>query len=267
MRKKLEDLEVALALVQVEKEKEFSLLREHIVVLETRFCEDALAAQAKITDLEATLATANVKSEKAIQDHLNIQNELSLVKIQAELDSKVLEVRISHSLEEAATQRCRAEDILKLNLDVRARLRRAKKQLHKYKEKGWSFYKQLTFASWARDLGFHVGYMGGIETFWAWVKKPENFSKVDKVFVEELLPLKGIAEDALSIEQEEMPNCKGIKRMGFKPHLIYDLEAQAVAWLSPRIERQADSDVDSTRSMNSSVESWDCVHDKDLNNQ
>ena len=52
--------------------------------------------------------------------------------------------------------------MLKSNLDVRARLRRAKEQLHKYKEKARSFYKQLTFASWARDSGFHVGYMGGM---------------------------------------------------------------------------------------------------------
>jgi hypothetical protein len=78
---------------------------------------------------------------------------------------------------------------------------------------------------------------------------------VDKVSVEELLPLKGIAEDALSIGQEEMPDCKGIKCMGFDPHLIYDSEAQAVAQLSPRAEHQANSDVDSTGSMNSSAES------------
>ena len=126
LRKKVKDLKAALALVQVEKEKELSLLREHIAMLKTWLCEDALAAQAKITNLEAILAAANIRSKKAIQDHLNIQNELSVAKIQAELDSKALEVRISHSLEEAATQRSRAKDILKSNLDVRARLRRAK---------------------------------------------------------------------------------------------------------------------------------------------
>ena len=40
-----------------------------------------------------------------------------------------------------------------------------------------------------------MGYIGGIETFRAWVKKLKNFSKVDKVSIEELLPLKGIADD------------------------------------------------------------------------
>jgi chromosome segregation ATPase len=92
-----------------------------------------LIAQAKISDLEATLATNNA----ALQ---NAQKELSVAKIQAELDSKALEMRISHSFEEVATQHSRAEA-------MRARLRRAKEQLHRYKEKAQSFYRQLTFAS------------------------------------------------------------------------------------------------------------------------
>jgi hypothetical protein len=88
--------------------------------------------------------------------------------------------------------------------------------------------------------------MGGIETFQAWVKKPRNFSKVDIVSVEELLPLKGMVKDALTIGQKEMPDCRGIKCIRFEPHLIYDLGARAAAELPPRAERQADSDIDST---------------------
>jgi hypothetical protein len=107
--------------------------------------------------------------------------------------------------------------------------------------------------------------MGGIETFWAWVKKPENYLKVDTVSIEALLPLKGIAEDALAIGQEEMPDCRGIKRMGFEPHLLYDPEARAAARLSPRAERQVDSDVDSTGSAVSFAESWDHVPSIDSN--
>jgi hypothetical protein len=206
-------------------------------------------AQAKINDLEATLTANNT----AIQ---NVQKELSSVKIQAELDSKALEVRISHSLEEAATQRSRDKG-------TRARLRRAKEQLHKYKEKARSFYRQLTFASWARDSGFHMGYMEGIETLRAWVQKPGNFSRVDKVALEELLPPKRIVENMLFIRQEEMPDCRGTRCMGFDPHLIYNHEARAAAKLSPRIECQVDSDIDSTGSMNSSAESWDDLPDKD----
>jgi hypothetical protein len=79
--------------------------------------------------------------------------------------------------------------------------------------------------------------MGGIETFRAWVKKLRNFSKVDTVSIEELLPLKGMAKDALTIGQKEMPNCRGIKRIRFEPYLIYDPGARAVAKLPPRAER------------------------------
>jgi hypothetical protein len=146
-------------LIQAQKEKELSLLREHIDALKTRLSKDAPTAQTKISDLEATLVAANVRSEKVVQDHMDTQNKLYSVRIQAELDSKALEVRISHLLEEAATQRSRAKDLLKSNMGVRACVRRAKEQLHKYREKAHSFYKQLTFASWARDSGFHVGYI------------------------------------------------------------------------------------------------------------
>jgi hypothetical protein len=47
--------------------------------------------------------------------------------------------------------------------------------------------------------------------------------------------------------------------MGFKPHLIYNQEGQSQAQLPLRVERQEDSDVDSTKSVNSSIESWDRV--------
>jgi hypothetical protein len=70
-----------------------------------------------------------------------------------------------------------------------------------------------------------MGYMGGIETLRAWVQKPSSFSRVDKVAVEELLPPKRIDEDALFIRHEEMPDCRGIRRMGFDLHLIYNPEA------------------------------------------
>jgi hemerythrin superfamily protein len=200
-------------------------------------------AQAKISDLEATIVTNNA----TIQD---LQKELSSAKIQAEIDSKASEVRISHSLEEAASQRNKAEGL-------KARLLRSKEQLHKYKEKARSFYKQLTFASWARDSGFHLGYMEGIKILRVWVQKPSNFPKVDKVEVEELLPLNRVVENLMSIGQEKMPDCRGIKHMGFDPYLLYDHEVQAIVETSLGGKCQGDSDIDSIGSMNSSVESWD----------
>jgi hypothetical protein len=104
---------------------------------------------------------------------------------------------------------------------VRAKFRRAKERLCKYKEKTRRFYRQLTFASWGRDTSFSAGYLVGIETFRAWVRKPRNFSKVETVSGEALLPSKDIVEDAQTIGQEEMPDCRGIKYTRFKPYLIY----------------------------------------------
>jgi hypothetical protein len=43
--------------------------------------------------------------------------------------------------------------------------------------------------------------------------------------------------------------------MGFRPHLIYDSEARSRAQLPPRVDHPEESDVDSTRSINSSIES------------
>jgi hypothetical protein len=105
----------------------------------------------------------------------------------------------------------RAKALLKSILNLRAKFHRAKEQLRKYKKKAQSFYRQLTFASWGWDASFGAGYIGGIETFREWVKKPGNFFKVEIVFAEDLLPSKGIAEEAQTIGQKEMSDCRGIK--------------------------------------------------------
>ena len=50
--------------------------------------------------LEVKLVAANAMSEKAIKDHSDIQNELSSVKIKAELELKTLNVKLSNALED-----------------------------------------------------------------------------------------------------------------------------------------------------------------------
>jgi TPP-dependent pyruvate/acetoin dehydrogenase alpha subunit len=78
LKKKVEDSEAALILVQIQKENEISLLKECIAALETRLFEENMVTQTKINELEAKLADANAKTEKAAQ-------ELCSVKIQAKL--------------------------------------------------------------------------------------------------------------------------------------------------------------------------------------
>jgi hypothetical protein len=115
----------------------------------------------------------------------------------------------------------------------------------------------LTFASWGRDTGFFAGYIGGFETFQERVKKLGNFFKVGTITLEDVTPSKEVALNAQYISQQEIPDCWGIKHIGFKPYLIYNPKAQAEAKLLPRAERKEDSDVDSTKLVNSSIESWD----------
>jgi hypothetical protein len=94
LRKRAEELEATLGLVQTQKEQELSHLKARAEALETQLSQDALAARTKISNLEATIVTNNTM----IHD---LQRELSSAKIQAKIDSRASEVRISHSLEEA----------------------------------------------------------------------------------------------------------------------------------------------------------------------
>jgi hypothetical protein len=103
--------------------------------------------------------------------------------------------------------------------------------------------------------------MGGFESFREWIKKPGNFLKVETVSPEDVIPFKKAVLNVLSIGQEEMLDCRGIKSMGFKPHLVYSPEAWSRAHLPPRVECLEDSDVDSMKSVNSSTESWDHAED------
>jgi hypothetical protein len=53
--------------------------------------------------------------------------------------------------------------------------------------------------------------------------------------------------------------------MGFKLHLIYDPKACAEAELPPKAECKEDSNIDSTKLVGSSAESWDRVSTDDSN--
>lgn len=88
LRKRLEDSEVALALLQTQKERELALSGERIAALEAKLAEDNSTTHARINDLEVKLVVTNVTSEKAIKDHSDIQKELSSMRIKAELELK-----------------------------------------------------------------------------------------------------------------------------------------------------------------------------------
>jgi hypothetical protein len=108
-----------------------------------------------------------------------------------------------------------------------------------------------------------MGYLGGFETLRDWVKKPENVPKIDIISPRDVAPLKQAISKVSSVGRKEMPDYRGIKRMGFRPHLIYDPETRSRAQLPPKVDRPEESDIDSVQSVNSSIESWDRLEDGD----
>lgn len=88
LRKKLEDVEAALARLQeshAPKEIKLSLLGEWIASLVAELDKSKSVAQARISDLEIKLTVDNVISKSVIKDHLAIHEELTFAKGEANL--------------------------------------------------------------------------------------------------------------------------------------------------------------------------------------
>jgi hypothetical protein len=175
--------------------------------------------------------------------------------ISAREEASRLNIKLSDATNELMMYHGKIETLSQSSLAMKTKFRKAKEKLRQYKTKARSFYQQLSFASWGRDTGFSMGYLRGFETLRDWVRKPGNFLKIDTISLRDVAPLKEVISNVSSIGQREMPDCRGIKRMGFRPHLIYDSKARFRAQLPPRIDRPEESDVDSTQSVNSSAES------------
>jgi hypothetical protein len=82
-------LEATLTLVRNQKEQELSHLKAYAEALKAQLSRVALEAQAKISNLEATIVTNNATIQSP-------QRELSSAKIQAKIESRASEV--SHNL-------------------------------------------------------------------------------------------------------------------------------------------------------------------------
>jgi hypothetical protein len=177
--------------------------------------------------------------------------------ISAKEEASRLNTRLSDVTNELEACRSKVDALSQSFLAMKTKFRKAKEKLREYKTKARSFYRQLSFASWGRDVGFYMGYVGGFETLRDWVKKPENIPRIDTILPRDIAPLKQAISKVSSIGQKEMPDCRGIKRMGFRPHLIYDPETRSRAQLPPKVDHPEESNVDSVQSINSSIESWD----------
>jgi hypothetical protein len=213
----------------------------------------------KIRELESRVEASQTMYECMREGHGIAYGKF----VSAREEASRLNTKLSDATNELVACRGKVETLSQSILTMKTKFRKAKEKLHEYRTKAQSFYRQLSFASWGRDTGFFMGYIGGFETLKDWVKKPGNFLKIDSISPKDVAPLKKAISNVSCIGQREMPNCRGIKCMGFRPHLIYDLEARSRAQLPPRVDHLEESDVDSTQSVTSFAESWDRQEDDD----
>jgi hypothetical protein len=216
-------------------------------------------SQTKIRWLESKAEASQMMYECFRKEHGTTYGKF----ISAREEASRLNARLSDVTTELGACRSKVDTLSQSLLAVKTKFRKAKDKLREYKTKARSFYWQLSFASWGRDTGFYMGYLGGFETLKDWVRKPENIPKIDTISSKDVAPLKQAISKVSSVGRKEMPDCRRIKRMGFRPHLIYDPETRSRAQLPPRVDRPEESDVDSVRSVTSSTESWDRPEDGD----
>lgn len=241
LKKKLEDAEAEIKQLQessAQQDNELLLSGEQITQLEVQSAQ----AHSRIQELETKLAAKKAKSKMLLTDYSALEDEASQIKekhVEAELQCRATESRInlfSEELQEAqkeASVQCTiteaAEEKQKLTekkllateekqksteekleaaeektLSLKGKFSRAKDQVIRYKEKARSFYKQLSFGSWAWDSGWGIGFIVGFETFRSWSKNPSKHADLDIVKPEDIPPTKEAIKKIAIVRQEQM---------------------------------------------------------------
>ncbi|XP_059459492.1 uncharacterized protein LOC132189035 [Corylus avellana] len=290
LKKRLEDSDAEVTRLRersAQQDNELLLLGERIVLLEAqsaRVSEHNTEAESQIQELETGFAAAQARFKRLLTDYSALEDEASQIKekhAEVELQCRASKARInsiSEELQEAqkeALVQCAraesAEEKLKTAEErqkvaeekassFKGKFCRAKEQVCRYKGKARIFYKQLSFASWARDSGWGLGYITGFETFRDWVKNPSNLINLYTVNAEDVPPAEQAIEEVASIGQKEMPDCKGITFFGYNPFARSEVVGHPEAKEHLEPEEHSD-DNDSSKSVYVSEEEWDFVSD------
>jgi chromosome segregation ATPase len=125
-------------------------------------------SQTKIRWLESKAEASQMMYECFRKEHGTTYRKF----ISAREEASHLDARLSDVTTELGACRSKVDALSQSLLAVKTKFRKAKDKLREYKTKAWSFYRQLSFASWGRDTGFYMGYLGGFETLKDWVRKP-----------------------------------------------------------------------------------------------
>jgi hypothetical protein len=160
-------------------------------------------SQMKIRWLESKVEASQMMYECFWREHGTTYGKF----ISAREEASCLNTRLSDVTNELEACRSKVDALSKSFLAMKTKFRKAKEKLREYKTKARSFYRQLSFASWGRDVGFYMGYVGGFETLRDWVKKPENIPRIDTILPRDIAPLKQAISKVSSIGQKEMPDC------------------------------------------------------------
>lgn len=135
---------------------------------------------------------------------------------------------LSKQLEEAkakaSAQRSRGnESVSKLEIAesrlqfFKHRLGAARTELREAKVKAKSYLKQLSYASWTRDIGWIRGIILYFETFRAWASDPNCNIDLNAVDTRDINPSEDAFAEIISLGHREMPYAEGIDTICHNP--------------------------------------------------
>lgn len=224
LKKKFEESKVEKALLRglmAQQENELLLSGQRQSLLEIQASE----ANSQIQGLEAQLMASKENSKRLEEDHSIIKEDLKQLKekfIEVDLQCTTLLEHLQEAKEEASVQHMKAEEAAekwKANktkvVRLKAKFKHVKRQLDDYKEKALNYFRQLSFASWAK--GWARRYAVGFETFPNLIFNPSMHINIDMVSPDAFPPKVEAIEELLCIVPKQMPDARGITKFGYWP--------------------------------------------------
>jgi hypothetical protein len=146
-------------------------------------------------------------------------------------EANCLPAKLSDVSNELVVCRGKVETLSQSILAMKMKFRKAKEKLCEYKNEGSEFLPVAKFCFLGTRYGIFYGLSKRVLDFQRMGQKAGKFSQSRYHFPQRCCPLKKVISNVSSIGQREIPDYRGIKCMGFRPHLIYDSEARFQAQL------------------------------------
>lgn len=125
---------------------------------------------------------------------------------------------------EASTQRSKVEEsdvklkVAEMRLGFfKGKLGGVGNQLCEAKDKAQDYLKQLSYVSWARDIGWARGFILGFETYQSWSQDLSRTIDLEIVDTVDCPPNEEVVAEIASFSHELMLDAQGIDMFGFNP--------------------------------------------------